>query len=81
MMALIVALLFVLALAPVGEAQEEIRIGSVWGLTGPTAGTSQEGRRGMELAQDLINRKGVLGRKIRVIFGDDKADPAVGVSA
>ncbi len=62
-------------------AEDEIRIGAVWGLTGPTAGVSQEGRRAMEMAQDLINRKGVLGRKIRVIFEDDKADPAVGVSA
>ena len=62
-------------------AQEEIRIGAVWGLTGPTAGVSQEGRRGMEMAQDALNKKGILGRKIRVIFEDDKADPAVGVSA
>ncbi|MBI4590486.1 MAG: amino acid ABC transporter substrate-binding protein [Candidatus Rokubacteria bacterium] len=62
-------------------AEEEIRIGAVWGLTGPQAGVSQEGRRGMEMAQDLLNKKGVLGRKIRVIFEDDKADPAVAVSA
>jgi len=66
---------------PARAAEDEIRIGAVWGLTGPTAGVSQEGRRGMEMAQDLINRKGVLGWKIRVIFEDDKADPAVGVSA
>ena len=67
--------------APAVAAEDEIRIGAVWGLTGPTAGVSQEGRRGMEMAQELINRKGVLGKKIRVIFEDDKADPAVGVSA
>ena len=66
---------------PAVAAEDEIRIGAVWGLTGPTAGVSQEGRRGMEMAQELINRKGVLGKKIRVIFEDDKADPAVGVSA
>ena len=80
--ALVVAVLIVPGLAPgAWAAEDEIRIGSVWGLTGVAAGTSQEGRRGMELAQDLINKKGVLGRKIRVIFEDDKADPAVGVSA
>lgn len=79
--ALIAALLFVLSVGAAAEAQEEIRIGSVWGLTGPTAGTSQEGRRGTEMAQEFINKKGVLGRKIRVIFEDDKGDPAVGVSA
>lgn len=67
---------------PAGRAAEdEIRIGAVWGLTGPQAGVSQEGRRGMEMAQTLINQKGVLGKRIRVIFEDDKADPAVGVSA
>ncbi len=64
-----------------GAADTDIKVGAGWGLTGPTAGVSQEGRRGMEMAQDLINRKGVLGRKIQVIFEDDKGDPAVGVSA
>jgi ABC-type branched-subunit amino acid transport system substrate-binding protein len=47
---------------PVEAADEEIRLGAVWGLTGPTAGVSQEGRRGMEMAQELLNRKGVLGK-------------------
>ena len=64
-----------------GAADNDIKVGAVWGLTGPTAGVSQEGRRGMEMAQDLINRNGVLGRKIQVVFEDDKGDPAVGVSA
>jgi branched-chain amino acid transport system substrate-binding protein len=79
--AALVATLFLSGARPAGAADEEIRLGAVWGLTGPTAGVSQEGRRGMEMAQELLNRKGVLGKKVRVIFEDDKADPAVGVSA
>ncbi|HET7875463.1 MAG TPA: ABC transporter substrate-binding protein, partial [Methylomirabilota bacterium] len=79
--ALALALLGAASAAPAAAAEEEIRIGAVWGLTGPQAGVSQEGRRGMEMAQELLNRKGILGRKVRIIFEDDKADPAVGVSA
>lgn len=39
--ALAMAVLIVSALAPrAWAAEDEIRIGSVWGLTGPAAGTS-----------------------------------------
>jgi branched-chain amino acid transport system substrate-binding protein len=87
------ALLF--CLAPVACAQEEIRIGAVYPLTGAAASTGLEMKNALEMAADLINNgsqglnlplsegKGLprlKGAKIKLIFADHQANPQLGAS-
>jgi branched-chain amino acid transport system substrate-binding protein len=52
-------------------AQEAIKVGAVEGLSGPIAKYGVPIRRGIELAVDQVNSKGVIGgRKITMIFED-----------
>lgn len=70
------------AQAPQQPSTEPIVIGSIWPLTGTSATTANDGKRGIEIAVDLINSAGgVLGRPIKIIFEDDKGDAKTGVSA
>jgi branched-chain amino acid transport system substrate-binding protein len=76
-------------------AQEEIRIGAVYPLTGAAASTGLEMKNALELAVDLINNgapglnlpfaegKGLprlKGAKIKLIFADHQANPQLGAS-
>lgn len=64
------------------QAQEPIKVGAIWPLTGSQAAVGQEAKRGLEMAVERINASGgVLGRNMRLILEDDKSDPSVGVSA
>ncbi len=60
-----------------GAAEETIKIGVVGPRTGAAAATGKAFEEGMALALDLINApgKGVLGKKLEVIFEDTGGDP------
>ena len=75
-------------------AQETIKIGAVYPLTGAVATTGADCRSGVELAVDIINGVYDLdfpfakaagipnlgGAKIEVIFGDTRGDPTQGMA-
>jgi branched-chain amino acid transport system substrate-binding protein len=76
-------------------AQEEIRIGVIYPLTGAAASTGLELKNALELAADMINNgtKGLdlpltttgglpnlKGAKIRLIFGDHQGNPQTGAT-
>ncbi len=58
------------------QVQEEIKIGGVGPISGEAATFGLSTREGEQMAVDEWNEKGgVLGRKIKLIFEDDKGDP------
>jgi branched-chain amino acid transport system substrate-binding protein len=75
-------------------AQNEIRIGVIFPLTGPLASTGQGLLKGAELAADVINTQNNLnmplaktaglpnlkGAKIKIIAGDHQGKPEVGMA-
>ena len=78
------------------QAQQEIRIGVVYPLTGPGASTGAEMKNALELATDIINNgaktipnlpfsaggglPNLKGAKIKLVFGDHQGNPQVGAS-
>jgi branched-chain amino acid transport system substrate-binding protein len=88
-------LLLSLALIRSGIAQEEIRIGAIYPLTGAAASTGVDFKNALELAAELINNgtKGLHlpltttgglpnlhGAKIKLIFGDHQGNPQTGAT-
>src|SRR5438105_4970930 len=84
------------AVAVSAHAQQEIRIGVIYPLTGPAASVGGELRDALELAADIINNgapgipdlpfsagKGLpnlKGAKIKLVFADHQANPQTGAS-
>jgi branched-chain amino acid transport system substrate-binding protein len=63
-------------------AAEPVRIGVTTILSGPYADRGQSEQYGVELALQRINEGGgVLGRPVEAVYGDNAADPAVGIRA
>jgi branched-chain amino acid transport system substrate-binding protein len=63
-------------------AAEPVRIGVTTILSGPYADRGQSEQYGVELALQRINQSGgVLGRPVEAVYGDNAADPAVGIRA
>jgi branched-chain amino acid transport system substrate-binding protein len=78
------------------QAQQEVKIGVIYPLTGPGAAVGAELRSALELAADIINNgspgmadlpfstgKGLpnlKGAKIRLVFADHQANPQTGAS-
>jgi len=62
---------------------ENVRIGIAAPLSGGAATYGQDQKRGAELAVEAINAKGGIlgGRKIELVFEDDKGSPQGGVAA
>lgn len=59
-----------------GVARNEIVVGTIQDLSGPLAGASKQIRDGVQLRVDEINEKGgVAGRKLRLIVEDNGYDP------
>jgi len=94
---LALALALVCALVPVTSslaAENVIKIGAVYPLTGAVATTGYDCRTGVELAVDIINgvydldflfarASGIPslgGAKIEVVFGDTRGDPTQGMA-
>lgn len=75
------ALLALLAATP-ALAADPVRIGVTTILSGPYAERGQSEQYAIELALQQINEAGgVLGRPVEAFYGDNAADPAVGVRA
>jgi branched-chain amino acid transport system substrate-binding protein len=89
------AFLLLCALSFSANAQEEIRIGAIYPLTGAAASTGLEMKNALEMAVELINNgsqglnlplsegKGLprlKGAKIKLIFADHQANPQVGAT-
>ena len=64
--------------AAIGRAQgPPIRIGEINSYSGIAAGFTQPYRQAVEMAVDEVNSVGgLLGRKVEVVFRDDKGNPA-----
>jgi branched-chain amino acid transport system substrate-binding protein len=62
------------------EAQSPIRIGEINSYTGVAAGFTLPYRQAVEMAVEEINAAGgLLGRRVKVLFRDDKGNPAEAV--
>src|SRR4051812_40825573 len=86
----------VLAFGGAARAQQEVRIGVIYPLTGPAASTGAELKNALELAADIINNgaKGIAdlpfaaggglpklkGAKIRLVFADHQGNPQTGAT-
>mgnify|MGYP000851142547 FL=1 len=87
-------LTLILALSGLALAENVIKIGAIYPLSGPMAGTGQMLRNGVLMAIDIINNKhdfdfifadteglpNLGGAKIEVIFADSAGDPKTGMS-
>src|ERR1700722_2260209 len=79
LMSLGLALGFGVAVA--GHAAAEIKIGPSGPMTGGNAAFGAQIKQGSEQAVEDINKAGgILGQKITIELGDDRADPKEGVS-
>jgi len=93
----LVAASVALAFAATGaRAQQEIKIGAIYPLTGPLASSGAEMREALELAADIVNNgakgipelpfaaggglPGLKGAKIKLVFADHQGNPQVGAS-
>ena len=76
------AALLALLAAPPALAAEPVRLGVTTILSGQYADRGQSEQYAIELALQQINEAGgVLGRPVEAFYGDNAADPAVGVRA
>jgi len=85
-----------LAFVASAQAQQEIRIGVIYPLTGPLAASGAEMRDTLEMSADIVNNgaKGIpelpfgaggalanlKGAKIKLVFADHQGNPQVGAS-
>src|SRR6476619_8579385 len=75
------ALAFGLGLAFADPASAQIKLGVAGPLTGGSAAFGAQLKNGTEQAVEDINAAGgILGQKIQLYIGDDRADPKEGVS-
>ena len=86
--------LILLSFTTLAFAQQEIKIGVIYPLTGPAASTGQVLLEGAKLAADIVNGKynlnmplakteglpNLKGAKIKIIFADHQGNPQVGAS-
>jgi len=71
------ALFPVIGAGPTWAADDSIKIGVVGPRTGPAAATGKAFEEGFAVALDMVNApgKGVLGKKLEVVFEDTAGDP------
>lgn len=73
----VAAAISALLLVPAQAQDQPIRIGFSMALTGPLAGAGQGALIGMKVWEDDINKKGgLLGRKVQLVYYDDKSNPS-----
>jgi branched-chain amino acid transport system substrate-binding protein len=73
-------LIVTLGFASRSSAQPPIRIGEINSYTGIAAGFTLPYRQAVEMAVEEVNaRGGILGRRVEVLFRDDKGNPAEAV--
>jgi branched-chain amino acid transport system substrate-binding protein len=79
---IIVALLIIFFTTQTKREPCEIKVGVVLSLTGVMAPYGENAKNGVQLAVDEINEKGgIKGKKMRIIYEDDQSDPKMAVSA
>ncbi len=92
----LVAAALTLAFSASALAQQELKIGVIYPLTGPLASSGAEMRQALELAADIVNNgaKGIKdlpfsaggglpnlkGAKIKLVFADHQGNPQVGAT-
>ncbi|MEH7342560.1 ABC transporter substrate-binding protein [Bacillus sp. JJ1532] len=65
-----------------GDTTTEVNIGAIFPLTGHSAYQGKSFRQAIDLAVEEINEKGgVAGKKVNIMFEDDKGIPTEGVNA
>jgi len=78
---LIVAVVLAGTFVSCGGGSAEFRLGGVGPVTGAAATFGVSTKQGIEMAVAEWNAKGgVLGKQIKLFFGDDKGDPAEGAT-
>jgi branched-chain amino acid transport system substrate-binding protein len=78
--AFLVVLVALAVALPLGAQQAPIRIGEINSFSGIAAPFTGPYRSAVEMAVDEVNAKGgVVGRKVEVLFRDDKGQPAEAV--
>src|SRR3989449_9481092 len=78
---LTLGLAFGLGLAFADGASAQVKLGVAGPLTGVSAAFGAQLKNGVEQAVEDINAAGgILGQKVQVFVGDDRADPKEGVS-
>jgi branched-chain amino acid transport system substrate-binding protein len=60
---------------------KEIKIGAILPLTGGAAKYGQSAKNAIDLATEEISSTGINGKKVKIIYEDDQADPKIGVAA
>jgi branched-chain amino acid transport system substrate-binding protein len=81
---IIVAIVALATIIPISCKKEpkEIKIGAILPLTGDAAKYGEASKNAIALFIDELNASGgIKGKKIKVIYEDDQADPKLGVSA
>lgn len=77
-----VVLLIIFSVGCAKKDEKEIKIGAILPLTGDLASYGENAKEGIILLSEEINEKGgINGRKIKVIFEDSKGQPDQGVAA
>lgn len=59
----------------------ELTVGAFFPMSGGTATYGQESVKGIKLALDQINKEGIKGKKMNVLFEDDKGEPVEAANA
>lgn len=63
-------------------AQQPVKIGMAWPLTGPLAAFGKDIMRGFEFAEaDIKAKGGIKGRPLQLIFEDSRSTPEGGIAA
>jgi branched-chain amino acid transport system substrate-binding protein len=62
-------------------SNDTIKIGVVTPLTGSAAFVGQQFQTGMQIAVEKINKQGINGKKVQLIFEDSRSIPKEGVNA
>jgi len=62
-------------------ANNEIKIGAVFPMTGPIATYGQESVNGIKMALEKINKVGIHGKKLKLVLEDNKGEPVESANA
>jgi len=77
-----VALATVLYITQTKKDSDEIKIGAILPMTGPSSLLGELARNGLTIAENDINNKGgINGRQVKIYIEDGMADPSSSVSA
>ncbi len=77
----LVTIFFGLFISCSKSTESTIKLGATFSLTGENASYGRDAQEGINLALAEINAAGgVLGRRIEVVFEDNRSDPKLGIS-